>query len=216
MVLLEDLHDQAQLYDLLRRAFAYPLTAETVAGLASLELSDEDEASSLAQGISLLRKRLSPYVTPASVGSPPLAALLEALNREHSRLFVGPGPAVVSPYASFYLSAGGRLFSEEALRVRQAYLDAGLAAARVGSIPDDHVALELEFVYFLTRQAFLSLEGGDDTACRQCLDRRRDFVKQHLQPWAPALCADILQGTQEPVFMGLAMITNAVLVEEKR
>ena len=212
-VLLQDLHVQAQLYDLLRRAFAYPLTAETVAAFASLELSDEDDASPLAQGISLLHRRLSPYFTPAPAGLPLPAALLEALNQEHSRLFVGPGPAVVSPYASFYLSAEGRLFGEEALRVRQAYLAAGLAPARLGSIPDDHLALELEFLYFLTRQALLSLESGDDTTCQQYLARRQAFLRQHLQPWAPAFCADILQGTQEPFFQGLAMITNEVLAE---
>lgn len=210
--LLEDLHVQAQLDDLLRRTFAYPLIAETLAGLASLELSDEDDASPLAQGVSLLRRRLGPYFAPAPVGLS-LPGLLESLNQEHSRLFIGPGPAVVSLYASFYISAEGRLFGEEALRVRQAYLAAGLAPARLGSIPDDHLALELEFLYFLTRQAALSLQNGDDTTCQQYLARRRDFVTQYLEPWAPAFCADILQGTQEPFFQGLAMITNGVLAD---
>ena len=212
-VLLEDLHVQAQLYDLLRRAFAYPLTAEIVAAFASLELSDEDAASPLTQGISLLRRQLSPYFTPTPFGLPLPAALLEALNQEHSRLFVGPGPAVVSPYASSYLSAEGRLFGEEALRVRQAYLAAGLAPARLGSIPDDHLALELELLYFLTRQALLSLQDSDEAACDHYLSLRQAFLKQHLQPWVPAFCADILQGTQEPFFQGLALIANAVLAE---
>ena len=212
-VLLEDLHVQAQLYDLLRRAFAYPLTAETVAAFANLELSDEDDASPLAQGISLLRRRLCPHSAAAPTGLPSPAALLEALNQEHSRLFVGPGPVVVSPYASVYLSAEGRLFGEETLRVRQAYLAAGVAPTRVGSIPDDHIALELEFLYFLTHQALLSLQGSDEAACDRYLSLRHAFLKQHLQPWTSAFCADILQGTREPFFQGLALIANGVLAE---
>lgn len=202
--LIEALRNQAQLYDLLRRAFIYPLTVETLIGLSSLEVADADNISPLAEGVYLLHQRLK---------GKDLNTLIEELNQEYTRLFIGPGPTIVPPYASCFLASETRLFGEETLRVRKAYLAAGLAPAQAG-MPDDHIALELEFMYFLAQHALQSLEGGDKESCQRYLTLQESFLQQHLRPWIPAFCADILEATEEPFFRGLALITNDLLTEE--
>lgn len=61
-----------------------------------------------------------------------------------NRLFVGPGPVAAPPYASVYLETERRLMGEAALFAREAYAALGLASPWQGSLPDDHIGLELD------------------------------------------------------------------------
>ena len=82
----------------------------------------------------------------------------EAIGADYRRLIVGPGPALVNPYESVHLSIERLLFEEQTLSVRAAYARMGLAAPRLNREPDDHIALELEFLGTLAAWALDALE----------------------------------------------------------
>lgn len=79
-------------------------------------------------------------------GSPPLPPAPAWDEEEYlfNRLFVGPGPVAAPPYASVYLETERRLMGEATLFAREAYAVLGLASPWQGSLPDDHIGLELD------------------------------------------------------------------------
>lgn len=61
------------------------------------------------------------------------------------------------PYESCYRSPERVLPQASALEVREQYRNAGLAVKRLNREPDDHIGLELEFMYYLNHQASAAL-----------------------------------------------------------
>lgn len=102
----------------------------------------------------VLRRAFEALALP---GSPPLPPVPAWDEEEYlfNRLFVGPGPVAAPPYASVYLETERRLMGEAALFAREAYAALGLASPWQGSLPDDHIGLELDAalaVYAALRQ----------------------------------------------------------------
>jgi TorA maturation chaperone TorD len=57
-------------------------------------------------------------------------------------------------------SIGSQLMSEETLAVRKKYLEAGVGLKDLYQVPDDHIGIELEFLYYLIREAIASMKTG--------------------------------------------------------
>lgn len=61
----------------------------------------------------------------------------------------GAGKLPAPPYESVYASQGRSVMQEKTIEVRKKYLEAGLLPTMLYKIPDDHVATEFEFMYYL-------------------------------------------------------------------
>ncbi|MCB8816455.1 molecular chaperone TorD family protein [Desulfosporosinus shakirovi] len=74
---------------------------------------------------------------------------------EYTRLFIGPTKLPVPPWESVYVSKERLLFQESSLKVRQrqCYLNYNFLPAKYRSEADDHIALELDFMYNLSSLA---------------------------------------------------------------
>ena len=77
--------------------------------------------------------------------------LLPDLRWDYTRLFIGPGHVLAPPWESVYRSRERLLFDQATLDVRQAYARFGLQAPRLNHEPDDHLGLELAFMFHLCR-----------------------------------------------------------------
>lgn len=84
----------------------------------------------------------------------------DAVRRDVQRLFTGPGHLLAPPYESVHLNRSGLVFEEETLAVRAVYRRHGLQFERRQREPDDHVALELEFLATLAGRALDALDRG--------------------------------------------------------
>jgi TorA maturation chaperone TorD len=102
----------------------------------------------------------------------------EGLSLAYSRLFLGPFEILASPYASFYLEPEQQLMGEISMWVEEQYAMAGLKPAPGPREIPDHVALELEFVYYLTYQY---LKTGES----DWLQQRDTFIQTHMKNWIP-------------------------------
>lgn len=78
---------------------------------------------------------------------------MEELQVEYTRLFIGPRNPSVLLYASCHLLPKRNVMSEETLAVREACAKSGHVVERLNSLPDDHLGIELEFLFALTRGA---------------------------------------------------------------
>jgi len=166
--------------DLLRRLFLFGPSDE-VLGLALTAAESAGGSPALATAVDALRVATESGIDAGERWRIELAA-------EFARLMVGPAETPAVPYASFYLSPSRLVMTEETLAVRRRYLDAGVARRSDVRIPDDHLGLELDFVYFLEREIALAQASGDDDTAQALYGRRADFVRNHMSQWVPQLC----------------------------
>lgn len=107
-----------------------------------------------------------------------------------NRLFVGPGAVTVPPYASVYLEPERRLMGEATLFAREAYAALGLASPWRGSLPDDHIGLELDAalaVCAALRQVNIAAapSGAQPPAAENLVAWWDAFVAGHMAAWVP-------------------------------
>ena len=129
----------------------------------------------------------------------------EELGVEFARLFLGPQHPVAVPYASFYLSETRQLMTEITIQVRRYYLDAGMAVTGLYRIPDDHIALELEFITFLIDELAKNLEKGDAGAASEIGTRLESFLHEHLTKWVPIFADQVQTNTKSDFYRGATL-----------
>lgn len=111
---------------------------------------------------------------------------LQTLQVEYTRLFINAVPQVLAPpYASAY-TGSGLLMGRPAETALIAYRQAGLAFSPASHDLPDHLAAELEFMFYLTREALSAREQADDSRAELFKNRQYRFLKEHLLPWVPA------------------------------
>jgi TorA maturation chaperone TorD len=114
--------------------------------------------------------------------------LLETLKVAYSRLFIGYGLPFVIPYESAYLDTDGQSSAEpvmgpSSVAVRRAYRIHGLGASADNAELPDHIAMELEFLYFLTDCERKAWASGDALAARELQREQWAFLTGHLGRW---------------------------------
>lgn len=90
---------------------------------------------------------------------------LRELKAQYTRIFLGPGEPIASPWESVYLTGKKELFQPEVLNVRETYRKAGFLPARYPAVSDDFIGLELDFMAKLSHDAYASLDAGDYENC---------------------------------------------------
>lgn len=181
------------LYRLLAALYRYPLTAEKLSALQAVQAEGE---SSAAQAVLQLQQ---------AVGSGNLS--VDHLNVEMTRLLEGPGITPAVPYASYYLN-GRQLMGAAAQAAHRLYLEHGVEPEQ-GSIPPDHIALELGFLAVLAERALIDADPAS------ALETSLLFVREHLQPWLGMFCAALETSSREPFFAALAQATQQVIAEDE-
>jgi len=182
------------LYRLLAALYRYPLREETLEALRSLSWEQDDAVAEA------LRQVQSALDTPLN------EAALERLNVEMTRLMEGPGVTPAVPYASYYLH-GQQLMGPSAQAARRIYLEWGVAPEQ-GTIPPDHIALELGFLSFLAEQTL------EDDKRQDALRASLVFLREHLLPWLPQFCAALETSAREPFFGALSRLTRQVVAAD--
>lgn len=121
----------------------------------------------------------------------------EALSLAYARLFLGPFEILAPPYASFYLEPDQQLMGEVSQHVARAYAKAGLGPGQGPREAPDHVALEWEFMYYLTHQYVTTGE-------EQWREQRRTFRSTHVYQWMPSLAKAIAIAGEHDFYDALA------------
>ncbi|MBI5910655.1 MAG: molecular chaperone TorD family protein [Betaproteobacteria bacterium] len=192
--------------DLLRRLFLFG-PSDQVLGLALTAAEAVGGSPALANAVDALG-----IATEAGIDSG--ERWMNELAAEFTRLIVGPAQTPAVPYASFYLSPSRLVMTEETLAVRRRYVDAGVARRGDVRIPDDHLGIELDFLYFLEREVALAQAIGDDATVQTARGRRADFVRGHLSKWVPRFASDLLGATSHDFIRAAVALLLALLVDD--
>lgn len=196
--MIDELREELYLYNLLRQVFLKEPTKELITDISSISLSEEEE-DDIDLGLKMM-------IDSANNNLHRLDEWLEELSLEYARLFIGPKNPPAVPYASFYLSESRSLMTEETIDVRKRYLEAGMVVKNLYSIPDDHIGIELEFVYYLTQKIIEFFEQGQREEASRLFEIRENFINEHMILWVPFFADKVLEFTQEDFYKGAALI----------
>ena len=115
------------------------------------------------------------------------ADYIHQLYNEYMRLFVGPQKLVAPPWESVYRSHHGLLFQESTLTVREIYRKQGFQPEGYPRVPDDSLALELDFMGRMAEKSLTALQNGEDDALAETLAVQESFLRVHLLYWVPQM-----------------------------
>lgn len=126
-----------------------------------------------------------------------------AAAAEHEALFHGVGKPEVFAYGSFYLT--GYLNEKPLAALRDDLAALGLARDGERLETEDHIAFVLEVMRWL-------IAGDDVAVCN--LEQQRRFFRNHLQPWAAALCDAVVAHPRAATWRAVADFTRAFIEVE--
>lgn len=136
----------------------------------------------------------------------------EQLKVDYTRLFIGVGKVLASPFESVYFSEDRLLFQERTLEVRDWYRRFGLEAKNKYKEPDDHMGLELLFLSHLATLGTQALEREDQTRFNELLDAQSEFIKMHPGTWTLTWCGLIERNARTDFYKGLAHLVRGVVI----
>ena len=139
---------------------------------------------------------------------------LEALQSEFARLFVGPYSLQAPPYGSIYLESNRRIMGESTVDASNRYLESGLMTSDTFRDPPDHIAAELEFMYFLVFNEIDAIQADCVDAGCEFLNRQKSFLRDHLGAWINDFTQQVERGTQSDFYQNLAIATRVYVNED--
>ena len=131
---------------------------------------------------------------------------------EYASLFLGVKRKPAHPSESVYTGNEQTMYAESRDRVLSAYWSAGVDKLKEYTEPEDHIAIELQFMEYLCRKEVEALEKGDNDEAIRFLKIQKDFIANHLAKWVPRLAKDILESAEVDFYKGVADITEAFVV----
>ena len=131
---------------------------------------------------------------------------VESLKVDYAKLFVGPYELLAPPYGSVYLE-NGKLMGDSTMDVKNWYALEGLEIT-LREVPD-HIALELEFVYFLISKETEAISNSSSENAIHYLEKQKAFVETHLGQWVSAFADRVKERAETEFYRSLAYATES-------
>lgn len=204
---------RGMMYTFLSRVFKVEVDERFLESLTSIEpiirhLSESYEDKELREGNRLLNEFIEH--TNGLKGAE-RKALLTDLAVEYANLFLGVGVNPVHLVESVYLGKDHLLFEEPYHQVLEAYRSLGFEKEKGFTEPDDHVAIEFEFMANLCRWTTKTLEKRDVSNAIAYLNLQREFLTDHVMKWVPDLCAKLKGAATSSLYRAAAHLTNGFI-----
>lgn len=136
---------------------------------------------------------------------------LQTLLVDYTRLFLGPGQPLASPYGSSWLPRPTDGDADPHSGLLNLYREGGFEIEpNFGDLPD-HVAVELEFLYLLHFNLNRAREAGDVDGLRETQALRDRFVAEHLSQWVQPFMAAVQAGAGTDFYRELGAFTAQLL-----
>jgi TorA maturation chaperone TorD len=135
----------------------------------------------------------------------------EKLHWDYTRMFIGPYKLPAPLWESAYLNEEHLLFQAETLEVRRAYLKYGFLPRDYPHGAEDHLGLELDFMYQLSEITRDKMEQTGREGLAEILEDQKAFLGKHLLKWVPDLAGDIVKSADTEFYKGMAKILKGYL-----
>ena len=130
---------------------------------------------------------------------------------EYANLFLGLRGGVYHPSESAYLTTTHFIMQQPRDAVMAEYRKALVGKVKEWPEPEDHVAMELQFMAHLCGRTEEAGKGAKKDEARKLLETQRDFLDKHILVWVPKLAEDIIKSTTVEFYRALAKITKGFI-----
>jgi len=192
-----------------------PLSVEALRVLADCYHQPDEELTSRIDGLETLVKPLGkiPVVMARNLLSELAENDMGLLLVDYAKLFVGPFELTAPPFGSVYLEEGHKLMGDSTMAVKQIYRLGGLEMSDDFGNPPDHIAAELEFLYYLhVREE--GLRETDPETADIVQELRKEFLSRHLGAWGIQFAEKVQANAATGFFQTLGGLTKVVLEKE--
>jgi TorA-specific chaperone len=204
------LYMRAQIYFLLSRAFERELDKdffEQLTDYAKLlsDIAKNSEDEAFIVGTNKLNNFIS------TLRNISFDTALEELACNFATLFLNAAAHTevkhIYPYASVYLSENHLLYQKETEEVIKFYAQNKIALKKDFKEPEDHIAVELNFIALLTDSALNAFKNKNIDLAVNKISITKGFMENHLLPWVHKLCIDLREDSTDDFYKALADIT---------
>lgn len=195
---------RAEGYGLLSRLFRTEVDEELLKGLKATTYPQGTGNADLDLGY----RKLATYLSTKASG------VLLDLAIDYVRTFIGHRNdtfGAAYPFESVYTSEKRLLMQEARNEALAAYKKAGMVISEMWADPEDHIAIELEFMQVMAKKAAEALKAGEQSRAIELLNEQRDFLEKKLLLWVPMLTADMKRFSKTEFYEGLAYLTDGFL-----
>ena len=158
----------------------------------------------LERQLEILDSEASPHITLMRGEFNGRGNEINDLCVDFARLFVGPYALLSPPYGSVYLEGERKVMGNSTMDVRMRYGDAGLELAADFKEPPDHIAAELEFMYYLSFKEVEAFSNSNIETAIGFIQKQKSFLEDHLMAWMPEFINSIIKYAESPFYPNLA------------
>lgn len=195
-------------YGLLSSLFRGEVSEEMYQNLKAASFPARTESDKANQGYRMIAKYLS-----TDHDDPLLDLAIDFV-----RVFIGHGNTAYSaayPFESVYTSEKRLLMQEARDEIIRAYAEAGLVLSKDWKDPEDHIALELEYMQIMSRRAKEALEASNDDEALELLGKQKAFLLRHIVSWVPMMTSDMRRFAKTNLYQGLSFVTEGFLEQDR-
>lgn len=194
---------RADVYRFLSLAFAYP-ERDNMESLRLLSMDIEEAIDLLPYNIKDEFNSFRSAMEDMDV---------EALESEYTELFMTRMHC--SPIETSY---GRKSFNRPGVLgdISGFYKAFGFTLSDKAGVTHDHIAVELEFMSFLSLKEAYAIEQGMDENLDICVSAKKKFLDEHIGMWAGAFTKNLDMRTNEEFYRRLALLTSRFVDEELR
>lgn len=201
--------DRARIYSFLSRIYREELDKEFLCrmkqGFNSVDCEDAE--------LSRVYNNLRIFLNHVEIDD----ELVTGLASDYADLFLGIGKHPAHPYESVYRRGNGTIMGKPRDEVVGLYGKERLRRVEWFKEPEDHVAIEFEFMAYLCLKEKETMEVGPAVGDQPWIRIQLDFLKQHLKTWVPAFCNNILEcPTTYEFYDGIAEFTKQYIIVEEQ
>ncbi|HEY2421007.1 MAG TPA: molecular chaperone TorD family protein [Neobacillus sp.] len=196
-------------YDILRRVFLEEPTKELIAQFQNGVINFfpfKEENSQLNDGVELVNHYFKTFDMDKN---------FEELHWDYTRMFIGPYELPVHIWESSYVNKDQLLFQEETLLVRRLYLENCFESPHYGREADDHLGLELDYMYHLNIIANDLAKEDKVGQLNKIVADQDYFLQEHLLKWTPLFGKKVIQHADTDFYKGMVKILNGFLTIDK-
>lgn len=198
---------RASTYGLISRLYRREVDAAFEATLREMRFPAHAGNDDLDEGYRLIAS----YLGGMQFGS------LTELAVDYVRTFIGhgnDGKGAAYPYESVYRSEKHLLMQDARDEVVAIYREHGLDRGSEWNDPEDHAALELEFMEVMSERTADSLERGDGEAAADFARVQRSFLAEHALAWMPEMTREMRRLARTSFYQGLSLLTDGFLASD--
>ena len=196
-------------YDILRRTFLEEPSKELVTQFQNGVINFfpfKEEVPQLKEGVELVDRYFKTFRMEENY---------EGLHWDYTKMFIGPYELPAPLWESSYVNKDGLLFQGETLIVRRLYLENCFESLQQGREAEDHLGLELDFMYQLMNIACDLIKDKKLTNLHKVLIDQDYFLRNHLLNWTPIFAEKVIEHAETDFYKGMVKILIGYLTIDK-